>query len=519
MDKSSMDSPGSKSAKRPCISPSSPDTAPKTSIGNQIFCNRPLYMKSIKAVGFDMDYTLAQYKVDTFESLVYQQTVQNLVCKYNYPSELLSWVFDSDYMVRGLVIDKKEGNILKMDCYKYVKVAYHGFKELSKEEKLLIYGNTLVSTSYDQPEYALIDTLFSLAEAYLFAQLVEFKDKYPGKFLKPVDYACLYKDVRKAVDLCHRDGTLKQKVAEDPKRYINEDKSIVPMLKGLRESNRATFMVTNSLWDYTCVVMNFICGSSAVNDGTKFDWLQYFDVVITGSAKPNFFKEDNHANLFEVEPESGMLINTNDGSPLLQVGNIIARVSTKDKSSARKVFQGGNVVHLYPLLEIEASSQVLYVGDHIYGDILSSKKTLGWRTMLVIPELDREVQLLRKLKKNCENVRSLRSGCIALEDRLHCLNTNQKSNHDENLKHERDKMRLNYQTSLSELHKQFHPKWGQLMKAGYQNSRFAHQVERYACLYTSQVSNLGLSSQNQYYRPNEDSMQHEYAIMDKVDAN
>jgi ribonucleotide monophosphatase NagD (HAD superfamily) len=29
-------------------------------------------------------------------------------------------------------------------------------------------------------------------------------------------------------------------------------------------------------------------------------------------------------------------------------------------------------------------AQVLYVGDHIYGDILRSKKTLGWRTMLVL---------------------------------------------------------------------------------------------------------------------------------------
>ena len=33
--------------------------------------------------------------------------------------------------------------------------------------------------------------------------------------------------------------------------------------------------------------------------------------------------------------------------------------------------------------------QVLYVGDHIYGDILRSKKTLGWRTMLV------EIQVLQ----------------------------------------------------------------------------------------------------------------------------
>lgn len=35
----------------------------------------------------------------------------------------------------------------------------------------------------------------------------------------PSSYASLYKDVRNAVDLCHRDGTLKQKVATDPRRY------------------------------------------------------------------------------------------------------------------------------------------------------------------------------------------------------------------------------------------------------------------------------------------------------------
>jgi len=29
----------------------------------------------------------------------------------------------------------------------------------------------------------------------------------------------MYKDVRAAVDLCHRDGTLKQMVAKDPKRW------------------------------------------------------------------------------------------------------------------------------------------------------------------------------------------------------------------------------------------------------------------------------------------------------------
>ena len=38
----------------------------------------------------------------------------------------------------------------------------------------------------------------------------------------PSSYARMYKDVRAAVDLCHRDGTLKQMVAKDPKRYEYE---------------------------------------------------------------------------------------------------------------------------------------------------------------------------------------------------------------------------------------------------------------------------------------------------------
>lgn len=71
--------------------------------------------------------------------------------------------------------------IFQMDRHKYVKVAYHGFREMSKEEKIATYGNTLVRDSFDEPDYALIDTLFSLAEAYLFAQLVDFKDSNPGK--------------------------------------------------------------------------------------------------------------------------------------------------------------------------------------------------------------------------------------------------------------------------------------------------------------------------------------------------
>lgn len=91
-------------------------------------------------------------------------------------SLLLGWnSFISIAQILGFVF-------VQMDRHKYVKVAYHGFKELSKEVKVGTYGNTLIRDSFDEPDYALIDTLFSLAEAYLFAQLVDLWDENPEIF-------------------------------------------------------------------------------------------------------------------------------------------------------------------------------------------------------------------------------------------------------------------------------------------------------------------------------------------------
>ncbi|XP_074372900.1 uncharacterized protein LOC141713398 [Apium graveolens] len=505
---------------------SSPEKGCTIEIGKQIFCNRSLNMKGIVAVGFDMDYTLAQYKPETFETLAYNGTIRKLVYDLGYPQQLLEWKFDWTYMVRGLVLDKKRGNILKMDRHKYVKVAYHGFKELTKEDKVMAYGSTLIRDAFDEPDYALIDTLFSLAEAFLFAQLVDFKDNNPGLISEATDYAQMYKDVRAAVDLCHRDGTLKEMVALDPKRYINEDKLIVPMLKMLRDSGRATFLVTNSLWDYTNVVMNFLCEPQPQSGSQTltFDWLKYFDVVITGSAKPGFFHE-NRANLFEVEPKSGMLLNTDNGTPMVQVGSTSVDLPLKSSEKAFKVFQGGNVGHLHKLLSIESSSQVLYVGDHIYGDILRSKKILGWRTMLVVPELEKEVDLLWEIRGSRKQLQTLRNERDSIENKIHRIEWSLKFEgasadekeklHDElkELTSEREVVRISHQQAQRACHQKFHKVWGQLMKTGYQNSRFAHQVERFACLYTSQVTNLSLYSPDKYYRPSEDFLPHEFDIL------
>lgn len=68
---------------------------------------------------------------------------------------------------------QKRGNVIKVDRHKYVKVAYHGFRELSREERNIHYNHSAVRDDFEEPNYGMIDTLFSLAEAYLFMQLVE----------------------------------------------------------------------------------------------------------------------------------------------------------------------------------------------------------------------------------------------------------------------------------------------------------------------------------------------------------
>lgn len=69
----------------------------------------------------------------------------------------------------------------------------------------------------------------------------------------------------------------------------------------------------------------------------------------------------------------------------------------------------------------------------------------------------------------------------------------------------------NYQHSAH--HESFHPIWGQLLKTGYQNSRYGHQIDRFACLYTSHVSNMAFYSPDTAYSGKGDLMAHEVGFV------
>ena len=149
--------------------------------------------------------------------------MEKLVNFMGYPAQILSLPdYDPNFFQRGLIIDKQRGNIIKMDRHMYVKIAYHGMRALDTEERRAIYG-TLNQKSFSTDVYANIDTLFSLPDAFMFCQLVDFKDSHADTYpaMRDKSYAQIYKDVRRSVDLCHRDGVIKDRVTAEPERSAN----------------------------------------------------------------------------------------------------------------------------------------------------------------------------------------------------------------------------------------------------------------------------------------------------------
>jgi hypothetical protein len=139
---------------------------------SDLFCNRELNMDQIEAIGFDMDWTLAQYN-EAFDMLAFDGATEKLVSWLGYPKEVQKISYSQKMYRRGCVIDKRRGNILKLDRHKYVRYAEHGLTPLSRDQRKTSYRQSHQEIlDMSGPNYVNIDTPFSLVDACLFAQLV-----------------------------------------------------------------------------------------------------------------------------------------------------------------------------------------------------------------------------------------------------------------------------------------------------------------------------------------------------------
>lgn len=471
---------------------------------SRIFCNRSLRLDQVEMVGFDMDYTLAIYHQAQMDRLSIEATASKLV-ERGYPPRLRHMQYRTDFPIRGLLIDRKLGNVLKMDRYRYVKKAYHGMREIDRDERRQLYHRRRLRPGTRR--YHWVDTLYALSEVSVYAAAIETLETNGTK----VDYHQLFQDVRDCIDESHRDGSILDQILADPPRFVRRDPDLGPMFHRLRSAGKRLFLLTNSYPAYTDRMMSYLVGDSMAEYPS---WRNYFDVIVTAAAKPKFFAETPPFE--QVQP---------DGS---------TRPLERRAFERAAVYVGGNIKTFEEITGV-SGDRVLYVGDHIYGDVLRAKKESAWRTAMIIQELDEELEALDRSRSDIERgdaLEQMRARLLDdLRERQHRLKRVQRrldamAEHDEGrpaldaarVRHRRaiDRLRVRLKAVDAE-HEQlearvdaaFHPFWGSLMKAGAEVSSFGDQVEAYACLYTTRASNFLHYSPMHYFRSPRDRMPHE----------
>lgn len=461
----------------------------------RIFGNRTLNMRSIRAIGYDMDYTLIHYRVDEWEHRAFHHTRERLVAS-GWPVADLE--FDPESVIRGLTIDLELGNLVKPTRFGYVIRASHGSRFLEFDRLRREYQATAVDLS--DSRWVFLNTLFSLSEAALYAGLVERYDA--GELPDVRSYADLYETVRTTLDSAHMEGRLKEEIVADPSRFVVEDPDVALTLLDQYHAGKRLVLLTNSEWEYTERMMRYAIDRFLPGGQT---WRDLFEAVIVSAAKPEFFTA--RRPLYRVVDEGLGVMRPHQG-PL-------------DRGT---VYVGGCAPMLEEHLDIYGD-EILYVGDHLYSDVSVSKALLRWRTALILRELESEITAMEAFRPREEHLQALMEEKGRLEGEL------------ARARLDRQRAGLGYapatatvaeaglredalRTRLAGLDDEITPlavesgslrnsAWGPLMRSGNDKSLFARQVERYADVYTSRVSNFLNATPFAYLRADRGSLPHD----------
>lgn len=462
-----------------------------------IFCNRTLNMRSIRAIGYDMDYTLIHYHSEVWERTAYDHVKRYFVNK-GWPVSHLS--FDPQSVVRGLIIDVELGNLIKANRFGFVKRATHGTKVIEWEEQRNTYARTIVDLN--EKRWIFLNTLFSLSEGCFYAQLVDLLDQHmlPGV----MGYEDLYRQLKGALDAIHMTGELKAEILAASDRFVMLEPDVATTLLDQKHAGKKLLLITNSEWNYTAPLMKVALDPHLPEGMT---WRDLFDVVIVGAQKPDFFT--TRRPLFEVVSDEGLLKPTLTG--------------LREKT----VFLGGSAAHVEQYLGV-SGYEILYVGDHMFGDVHVTKNVLRWRTALILRELEDEIRALQEFLPTEARLGALMAQKEELEAeacaiRLHLQRRRDGYHPPEDAPVAQDQLT----TRLGEIRnaldtldeeiaplarsagEQFNTHWGPLMRAGNDKSHLARQVERYADIYTSRVSNLMYATPFAFLRSPRGSLPHD----------
>jgi HAD superfamily 5'-nucleotidase-like hydrolase len=452
-----------------------------------VYANRTLNLRSLRAIGYDMDYTLVHYCTEEWEREAFEHTREILEAA-GFPVDGLE--FRPDRVIQGLAFDLQLGNLVKATRFGYVIKAMHGTRMLGHNEIRAAYAGTVVDLS--EPRWQFANTLFSLSQESLYAQFVDRLDT--GTLPGVMAYDELYRVIDRSLNESHWQGQLKATILADPERFIECDPEVVQTLVDQRAAGKKMMLVTNSDWAYTSAVMR-LAVDPLVPDGT---WRDLFDLVIVSANKPAFFSARNP--VYRVVDEDAALLAPHYG-PLKE----------------GEVYFGGNA----SLVEESFGwhgGEVLYVGDHLFGDVHVSKDTLRWRTALILRELEGEIAAAAAFQGAEDRLAGLMEEKAALEQQVARLRLRRQRGERGEVEGAIAEVTARMAAIDSEAgplaqasSELVNATWGPLMRAGIDKSLFARQVEKYADVYTSRVSNFLHETPYAYLRAPRISLPHDVA--------
>jgi 5'-nucleotidase len=318
-------------------------------------------------------------------------------------------------------------------------------------------------------------------------------------------YEALYRHVRSTLDAAHMEGRLKAEIIADPDQFVALEPETSLALLDQKAAGKKLLLITNSEWAYTVPMMSYAF-DRFLPKGTT--WRDLFDVVIIGARKPEFFT--THGPLFEVATEEGLL---------------------RPWAGAFKpgmVYLGGSANDVEKHLGM-SGDEILYVGDHLFGDVHVTKNVLRWRTALVLRELEEEVQAIDAFRPTETLLAGKMQEKERLEDQLcqaRLLTQRRRMNYgppvtlkEEEILEEMSALRERLEALDAEIAplargatEMSNPRWGLLTRAGNDKSHLARQVERYADIYTSRVSNFLFVTPFIYLRSPRGSLPHDPGV-------
>ncbi|UJR16232.1 hypothetical protein I4U23_003142 [Adineta vaga] len=335
---------------------------------NGIFSNNELDLQNIKVYGFDFDYTLARYK-STLHSLIYDNAKTFLVKTLRYPDDIMNFCYRPGMGARGLHLDIKRGWLMKVDSYHNIQLGtvYQGMRAVPDEEVLAAHHGTKLSV--DVVGYlGRTSNMFQYVDIFSISEITLLRDVTQYFIDNSIPFASEYVhyDVREAVSAFHKSGMMHRQVGENVEMYFEENPRLKPFLQRLHDANKQIFLITNSAYWYVNLGMSYLLGDN---------WQNFFDVIICQARKPSFFAEQKR--------------------PFREID-----VSKKSKSWDRvlkiehgKVYVEGNLTTLIEMKHWQGND-VLYIGDHIYGDLADLFLKYGWRTGAILEEVEDEINIM-----------------------------------------------------------------------------------------------------------------------------